>query len=420
MNSLVGKKLLVLGGDLLSQDIVLKAQSMGIYVIVTDWYDTSRSPAKLVADEYWDVSIQDYDELSRRIQEEHVCGVLTGFTDSYLIPYQILCEKNNLPCYGTREQFEIFTDKEKYKALCRRHSVPIIEGYAPDDSRMAFPVLIKPVDGSGSRGIRICHDCAEFDRILSQYDSRVIIERYMTGREVTVFWLFIDGEYRLMAIGNRHVKQSQTGNIIPLPVGYTFPASVTLKYRQEVEACAKEMFSEVGIRNGMMFMQCKVEDDICRVYDIGFRLTGSLEYKLFERVYGINPLAMLIRFALTGTMLDDEPIDRVQPEYMSPCFNVSCLCAPGTICDLTGMDQVRAFPEVIDVMPAHMPGFTVSEHMKGLLAQITIRVLGAVTDKDELLPVMQKIHDSLDIVSDSGQSLLLPGIDALDLKGVIL
>ena len=87
-SDLQNKKLLILGGDSFSIDIVKTAKSMGVYTIVTDWYDVKRSPAKLVADEYWNVSIEDYDLLSQKIKEAHVDGVFTGFTDSYLLPYQ--------------------------------------------------------------------------------------------------------------------------------------------------------------------------------------------------------------------------------------------------------------------------------------------------------------------------------------------
>ena len=100
MSALKNKKLLIIGGDSFSVDIVKTAQSMGVYTIVTDWYDTKRSPAKLVADEYWNTSIEDYDSLTKQIKEHQVDGILTGFTDSYLLAYQHLCEINNFPSYG--------------------------------------------------------------------------------------------------------------------------------------------------------------------------------------------------------------------------------------------------------------------------------------------------------------------------------
>lgn len=424
-SALKNKKLLIIGGDSFSVDIVKTAQSMGIYTIVTDWYDTKRSPAKLVADEYWNISIEDYDSLTKQIKEHHVDGILTGFTDSYLLAYQHLCEINDLPSYGTKKQFEILTNKALYKECCKRFNVPTIQQYNASDTDIQFPVIIKPVDGSGSRGLHVCHNQEELQDAIaaskkSSKQGEVIIERYMTGREVTIFWTFVDGKYYLSAIGNRHVKQNQGENVIPLPVGYTFPSVVIPKYQQEVEEQAKKMFAALGIKNGMMFMQCKVEDGTCYVYDIGYRLTGSLEYKILEVVSGYNPLKMLINFALTGKMTNEDISKKLNPATMSPCYNVSCLCAPGTIAEITGYDTLRHEEGVIDSILTHYPGETITEEMKGLLTQITVRVLGAVKSREELCSTMQHIGETIQIKSTDNRQLLLPGIQPEDIEGMVL
>lgn len=424
-SALKNKKLLIIGGDSFSVDIVKTAQRMGIYTIVTDWYDTKRSPAKLVADEYWNTSIEDYDMLSKQIKEHHVDGILTGFTDSYLLAYQHLCEINDLPSYGTKKQFEILTNKALYKEWCKRFNVPTIQQYNASDTDIQFPVIIKPVDGSGSRGLHVCHNQEELQDAIaaskkSSKQGEVIIERYMTGREVTIFWTFVDGKYYLSAIGNRHVKQNQGENVIPLPVGYTFPSVVIPKYQSEVEEYAKQMFSELGIQNGMMFMQCKVEDGTCYVYDIGYRLTGSMEYKILEVVSGYNPLKMLINFALTGKMTDEDISTKVNPATMSPCYNVSCLCAPGTIAEINGCDTLMQEDGVIDSILTHFPGETITEEMKGLLTQITVRVLGSVKNQEELCSTMQHIGETIQITSTDNRQLLLPGIQQEDIEGMVL
>lgn len=422
---LLGKKLLLLGGDVLTCDIVNKAHEMGLYVVVTDWYDPQRSPAKLLADEYWMTSIEDYDELAKQIKERQIDGVLTGFTDSYLLPYQRLCEITGLPCYGTKEQFQVFTNKDQYKQLCRDYGVPTIEEFSVDADNIQFPVLVKPVDGSGSRGVVICNNKDELEETVarskaSSRQGKVVVERYMDCPEATVFWLFDNGEYYLTMIGNRHVKHNQNGNIIPLPVGYTFPSYLTPKYQEEVVENTKKMFRSVGVRNGIMFMQCKVENGMCFVYDIGYRLTGSREYKIQERVCGYDTLSMMINFAITGRMSGGNVAERINPCGMQPSFNVSSLCAPGTIKEINGLDRVMGFPEVIDSVCAHYPGQTITEDMKGLLAQIAVRTIGTVADKSLLYPVMKKIDDTIQIVSDKGENLALPGIEEKDVLNVLL
>ena len=79
-------------------DPVLVAKNMGVYTVVTDMHVIEKCPAKRLADEYWNISLMDYDQLVLKIKEEHINGILTGFTDAFLLAYQHLCELTGLPC----------------------------------------------------------------------------------------------------------------------------------------------------------------------------------------------------------------------------------------------------------------------------------------------------------------------------------
>ncbi len=422
---LKGKRLLILGGMRFSCEIVNKAMEMGIYTLVADYNRIEDSPGKQIADEAVDISVIDVDAVASYVKNNSIDGVIVGFNDMLLPYYADICEKCGLPCYGTKEQFETLIAKDRYKALCRQFDVPTIPEYDIHDENIQYPVLVKPVDNSGSRGITICHNRQELEKAVeygkkSSKIGKVIIERYMDGREVTVFWTFQDGNYYLSALGNRHVKHNQGDDVIPLPVGYTFPSVFLPKYREEVEENCKRMFRHLGLKNGMMFMQCKVEDGRCYVYDLGYRLTGSLEYKILERVCGYNPLEMMIRFALTGSMGEESIAEKAIPEFETPAFNVSCLCAPGTIEEITGIEEVKRMPEVKSVVVAHAPGETITEQMRGLLAQISVRVLGSVPAKKDLLPTMQHIDDTIHIIGTNGEQLLLPGVELSDIEGYVI
>jgi biotin carboxylase len=424
-NNLKGKRLLILGGMRISCEIVCKAKAMGVYTIVADYNKIEDSPGKQIADEAADLSVIDVDAVVAYIKEHAIDGVFVGFNDMLLPFYAEICKKAGLPCYGTKEQFETLIAKDQYKALCRQFGVPTIPEYDMNDTDIKYPVLVKPVDSSGSRGITICHNREELETAVetgrkASKTGKVLTERYMDGREVTVFWTFQDGHYYLSGLANRHVKHNQGEDVIPLPVGYTFPSVYLPKYRNEVEDKCKRMFQHLGIKDGMMFMQCKVEDGTCYVYDLGFRLTGSLEYKILERVCGYNPLEMMICFSLTGRMGEESIADKAIPEFKTPAFNVSCLCAPGTIKEITGVEEVKSFKEVEDVVIAHAPGETITEQMKGLLAQITVRTLGSVNKKEDLLPVMQRIDDAIHIIGEHDEELLLQGIEPSDVEGYVI
>src|SRR5699024_9234208 len=148
-------------------------------------------------------------------------------------------------------------------------------------------------------------------------------------------------------MGNRHVRHKEEGTI-PLPVAYSFPSIHIKRYEKEVEPKVKEMLSSIGIKNGMMFMQCLVEDGECIVYDIGYRLTGSLEYILMEAIEGYNPLEMMIRFALTGKMADHSLEDKISPYWDKYGYNVSFLAMPGLVGKIDGLEDIKAMPGVVD------------------------------------------------------------------------
>jgi biotin carboxylase len=408
-----------------SCEIVKTARAMGIYTLVADYNKIEDSPAKQIADEAVDLSVIEVDAVVSYVKSHNIDGVFVGFNDMLLPYYAEICEKAGLPCYGTKQQFETLIAKDQYKALCRQFGVPTIPEYDINDENIKYPVLVKPVDSSGSRGITICHNREELEEAVeigkkASKTGKVLIERYMDGREVTVFWTFQNGNYYLSALANRHVKHNQGKDVIPLPVGYTFPSVFLPKYQNEVEENCKKMFSHLGIKDGMMFMQCKVEDGTCFVYDLGFRPTGSLEYKILKRVCGYDPLEMMIYHSLTGSMGPEDITAKVNPLFNAPAFNVSCLCAPGTIKEIIGVEEVRSLPEVEDVVLGHVPGETITEQMRGLLAQITVRVLGSVSKKEELLPIMQKIDNTIHLVGEQGEELLLPGIEYSDIDGFVI
>ena len=146
---LAGKRLLILGGSRISCEIIHHARRMGIVTGVTDWYTYEQSPAKQLADEAYYVSTSDIEAMTDLIRRERFDGVITGFTDSVLPYYAQICQRLGLPAYGTREQFDIFINKEKYKELMRQHGVPTIPEYSVDPCRfdetafeITYPVIV--------------------------------------------------------------------------------------------------------------------------------------------------------------------------------------------------------------------------------------------------------------------------------------
>ena len=161
-------------------------------------------------------------------------------------------------------------------------------------------------------------------------------------------------------------------------------------------------------------------DGTCVVYDIGYRLTGSLEYINLKGVCGYDPLDMMIRFALTGSM-EEPDIDKKADPYLGGAYayNVSLLCRPGKIAEIRGLEEIRKLPGVLEAVVAHPVGDVITEAMKGRLAQITVRILGRAADIESMKNEMLKIQELAHVISDTGEEMILPGLEESDFTGTI-
>jgi biotin carboxylase len=428
MNSsiLKGKKLLILGGPALACDIVNTAKGLGVYTIVTDWYDEQRSPAKKDADQAFNVSTADVDAIVSLIKKEKIDGVITGFTDSTLPYYNLICEKAGLPCYLTQEQISVTANKICFKNLCKEFDIPVVEEYKLDSNfhteqlaKIKYPVIVKPVDNSGARGISICQNetelIASFNNAMLFSESKtVIVERFMTSKEATLFYVINNGDIFLTAMGNRHTKHNQ-GGILQLPVAYTFPSKYLNDYQETLGKKVIAMFKSIGVENGIIFIQSFIENNKCIFYEMGYRLTGSLEYKITEKVNGINPLKMMIHFALTGYMDNGQNFNDINPNFSKYACNITFLAKPGVIGKIEGVDMALKIPQVVDVFPSYSVGDTIPESAIGTLSQVVLRAFAVADTKEELAKIMDELHNFIEVYSIEGDNMLLDTFNVKEL-----
>jgi biotin carboxylase len=372
------------------------------------------------------VSTTDVCAIVNLIEEEKINGILTGFIDSMLPYYQEICEKSKLPCYATEEQIEITTNKLKFKNLCKKFDVPVVYEYKinypfklEEMHCIEFPVLVKPVDNSGARGIYICEDAESlrinYEKALSFSPSRqVIIERYIIAKEVTIFYVIQDGEIYLSAMADRYTK-NKNGGIIPLPVAYILPSKHLKSYQESFNYKVIEMFKSIGIQNGMIFIQSFVEDGKFIFYEMGFRLTGTLEYKIISQINGINPLEMMINYALTGAMNEASIESHISPNFKEWGCNITFLAKPGKVGRIIGVKEVNSLEGVIDVVTAYNEGDVIKESAIGTLQQIIVRAFAVARSKRELAKVIDKIHNTVKVFSEDGKNMLLETLDPEEL-----
>lgn len=308
-----GKKLLVLGGLELECNIVKQAQSMGAYVVVADYL--LDSPAKKIADESVLIDATDVDLLVKYCIKNSIDGVTTGFVDILLPICFEVCKQLNLPYYATELMIEMSTNKTIFKEKCIEHNVPVprtfVVGDKIDESiydKMNYPVFVKPLDASGSRGADICNNLNELEvqfeiaKSFSKTNS-AIVEEYLEGREFLLDYIGVDGEFKLLSMFDRYMGDDRESARNYANVSLC-PSKAIDEYYSSINKKVINMFKSLGFKDGLIFLQGHFDGENITFYEMGCRLGGSF-FALEQECLGINPLEMTVRYALTGKMIND-------------------------------------------------------------------------------------------------------------------
>ena len=414
-----GKKLLILGANPETAGLVKKANEMGIYTIVTD-YDPN-AYAKQFASKAINIDAVDVDALYEFAVSEKVDAVMVGVAELLLTTYQKLCERLGFPYYAEARIFELMTDKQLFKNACREYDVPVVEEYfvdLNDESTFAnvkLPVVVKPVDSCSSKGISVCKTEAELregvEKALSfSQSNRILIEKYMTGEEVVLYYTFNDGEPILTAMCDRYTNKEQKG-VAQLPTSYIFPSRHLKKYMEETDEKVKNMFRSLGVKNGITFIQSFVDEDGgVRFYEPGFRLNGAQEHYIVNEMTGIDGREMMINFAFTGKMSDDDIAAKANPVFPKWGCMLSPLVRTAKIAKIDGLDEIAKFPGVVSINP----NYRVGENVVGLgtLKQVICRFYIVADTRQELKAIIDRIHETLVVEDEDGESMFLKVFDS--------
>jgi biotin carboxylase len=413
MSKLEGKKLLITGGCRLAEDIVMAAKNMGIYTIVADWHDTLTSPAKLVANEHWEENIKDYDKLEQLINIHKVDGIITGFTDSYLVPYAELCQKVGLPSYATANLFAKTLDKASFKEMCRNNGVPVVPDY---DVRSFNPsliseqnkIIVKPVDNSGSRGIIICDNPCMYqesiDYALGYSEKKhIIIEKFVEMEQISVSYTIQDGVPSLSTINDDLLyKTSNTGTV---NYGGLYPSKYIDFYMEQIDRRVKEMLVKEGFRNGVLFLQAFCNGKDLYFFEMGYRLSGGRHYIFTDYQNQSSSLKQLIHFALTGKMADFVIADRDNARFRDFCCRFNLIGKSGVISKIEGFEYLQNRKEVIYASLLKKEGDEV-----GMPGTTSTQLLGAyvvVKDSDCFSHFLSDVYSHVRFLDERGDNLII-------------
>ena len=418
-SELKGKKLLFLGGVQRACAIVKRAQELGVYVVVADYNEDS--PAKLIADEAVLISATDVDSLTEYCLANGIDGVTTAYADVLLEPCRQVAERIGKPFYADELMIRLSTDKTAFKEYSEKFNVPVpktydvsADNYLIRGKDLTYPVFLKPVDASGSRGADICYGyedfCEKFEKALAfSKKKEITVEDYLYGTEFILDYLLIDGDVYMLSMADRFTSKGRSvainhPNLMLLP-------SVNLRqYCSDVDPKVKNMFKSLGFRNGVVFLQGYANEDRITFYEMGCRLGGTWPY-IDERFTGYNPIDLLVSHAITGRML---PVG-ADPSSITPFFDglaaviyLIATSGEGRIAEIKGLKEIGSMPQVAAILQYYWENNT---FRLGTLTDVLFLAIH-LTAKDypSLKEAMEMIYAKVDYLDENGRSLMSPVI----------
>lgn len=417
METLKGKKLLILGGSAYMAESVLKAKSMGVYTIVTDWHEFEKSPAKRVADEYWMVSLADTDEMVRKIKENHVDGVFANYTDLFLPYYVDICEKAGLPCLANMQQIRTITNKDLSKQLCIDHGISVSKRYhisSVEDIEnlkdITFPVLTKPVDNSGQNGIYVCTKREDlkslYEKSLNFSGSKnVIIEEYVQGDYTVMFYTIQNGHVTLATMADKPVYGNFENNLPKMPMGYFLPSQYVELCKERMLPKVQSFVTDLGIQNGVIGIEGVVKDNDIFVFEMQFRLGGMHHHDFVRKENGMDILEMLLRFALTGKFEGWDASKCDNPSFKHTYCSLNLLIEPDNVAKIENAEIIKEISSIYAYTQMHFEGEAVKQ--PGTTDQIAFKFSMEGKDRDSLIKDIRIIQENLKIYNDAGKNIVM-------------
>lgn len=400
------KKILLLGGSYYQIPSIVKAKELGYYAITCDY--RPENPGHRLADEYHNVSYTDKEAVTALARELGVDGVLCYANDAPAPTAAYVAEQLGLPG-NPYESVEILTNKDLFRAFLTEHGfcVPRAEGFSKGEVDAAceeiagwkFPLMVKPVDSSGSRGITKIVSPDELSAAVEfamgfSMARRFIVEEYVEkfGYQISGDCFSVDGKLVFHSFANSHFRDDAVNPYVP--IGSSWPYNMPDAVHEKIAGEIQRLITLLGMRTQAYNIDARIDADM-NVYlmEVGARNGGNMIPQLIEYSTGIDTVAYSIRAAVGEDVSD---LHQVPPRgfYSSYLINSQ---KDGILREVR-LDEEFAAHNVVEQTMFKHPGDEVLA-FTGSHATLGTMVL-AYGSMDEMLDKMAHMDDFVHVIVD--------------------
>ena len=338
------KKAIVLAGTPPHATLIEKLKALGYYTILVDYY--LHPFAADYADKHIQESTLDKEKVMEIAKKEEADLVITTCMDHANVTACYVSEKLGLPHPYSVETALAVTDKVIMKQKMHENNIPTSDFYIVHSvneafpMRIPYPVIIKPTDRNGSKGVHRAENDDEAksfvdEALKTSFSHSAIIEGFNIGEEIQVDCFANDnGADVIMTRIKQKIKNTEN-QLVQQSLGSIFPAPLDDESKQQVQEIADKIATSFHLKNTPFFYQANLTADGIKVIEFAARVAGGLSYFILKKITGYDPV--------DGAMLSwmgkpVHPIIKQQEKMYST--NLIYMNA-GTFSHILGFDELK-------------------------------------------------------------------------------
>ena len=303
------KRVLLLGGAMQQIPSILKAKELGYYTITCDYLPNN--PGHKLADEYYNVSTTNQESVLKLAKNLNIDGIVAYASDPAAPTAAYVAEQLGLPG-NPYESVKILTQKDLFREFLSLHgfTTPKAKGFDSYDEAekvidsFKFPVMVKPVDSSGSKGVVKIFERAELETAVKEALSysmkkRFIIEEFIEkkGYQVSGDGFSVDGELVFTSYGNELYSDKGTREYVAL--GEFWPSELSAEQKAKVDTELQRLITALGMRTSAYNIEVILDkDDNVYILELGPRNGGSYIPQLIQYATGIDMIEYTLKAAV--------------------------------------------------------------------------------------------------------------------------
>lgn len=323
------KRLLMLGGSLYQTYAIKAAVDMGYYVITCDYLP--ENPGHKFAHEYYNVSTTDKEAVLKLAEQLKVDGIVAYASDPAAPTAAYVAEKLGLPT-SPYKSVEILSKKHLFRKYLAENgfNVPKAKSYTRfedaenDIDNFRLPVMVKPVDSSGSKGINKLTDKNQLkafveDALSYSRDKIFLIEEFIVknGPQISGDAFSVDGKLVFHCLGNEFYSKKVDKDFAPL--GECWPSVMPTEVISQLTDDLQRLISSLGMKSTAYNVEAIYgKDGKVYILELGARSGGSLIPQVTKYATGVDMVPFVIKAAAGDdcSALKMQPVKGFWSNYM--------------------------------------------------------------------------------------------------------